>query len=114
MASVARDGDVSPTAGTGTFGTAATGTWTPGPVTYTAYAKLTSDGAKAISGAQCTFSFAGSDSSGTAVAGQSTVTLPAGPTKLQRGEAGVVVSGDLANDSYGNTLTASSTAKLAE
>jgi hypothetical protein len=110
--SVAREGDVSATPGTTPYTGAAKGEWTAGTVTYTSYEKVVSGGAKAISKAECTFSFSGSTSGGSAVSGTETVTLEAQPTKLQKSDAGVIVDGDSATGTFGNTLTASSGEKL--
>jgi len=108
----AREGDVSATVGTTPFTGADKGTWTAGPITYTTYDRLTSNGTKAISEAECTFSFAGTNSSGATVTGTETVTLSARPTKLQKGASGVLVNGDSASGDYENTLTASASQKL--
>jgi hypothetical protein len=112
MAKVTRQGDVSATPGTTPFSGAQSGTWTAGTISETAYDKVVSGGAKAISQAQCTFSFTGANSSGATVTGSETVTLSAGATKLQKGAAGVIVDGDSATGTYGNKLTASGGPKL--
>ena len=109
---VARQGEVTATAGTTPFTGADNGTWTAGPVSYTAYAKLKRGGTGVIHRASCLFSFSGANSSGTAVAGTSTVTLTAGTTKLQKGVSNVLQNNDEASDSYGNKLKASSSEKL--
>jgi hypothetical protein len=110
---VAREGDVSATPGVIRYPRATVGTWQPGTVTYTTHPKLRSRGAKAISQAQCPFTFLGTDSSGTAVKGDETVTLDAATTKLQGRESGVITDGDSVTSTYGNRLTAVSDAKLA-
>ena len=112
MASVAREGDVTPTVGATPYTGAQQGTWTAKAVSYTAYAKLVAGGARAISQAQCEFDFAGTNSSGGAVTGSETLTLSARATTLQHGAAGVILDGDSTASSYGNTLTAGSAAKL--
>ncbi|RUN74795.1 hypothetical protein EJC47_19765 [Sphingomonas sp. TF3] len=109
---VAVEGDVSPSPGTTPYSPAVSGAWSPGAVTYTKYDKLTVGGAKTVWQAKCTFSFAGSDANGVAVAGTSNLTLTAGSTKLQGGSSNVLLNGDTANDSYGNTLTVNAAGKL--
>jgi hypothetical protein len=107
--SVATVGDVSATPGTTPYTGADSGAWTAGPISYTSYVKVASGGAKAISEARCTFSFSGANSSsGATITGTETVTLRAGPTKLQKGEAGVIVDGDSETGSFGNKLSAAS------
>ncbi len=112
MAKVTRQGDVSATPGTTPFTGANSGAWTAGTISETAYDKVVSGGANAISQAECTFNFSGANASGTAVTGSETVTLSAKSTKLQQGAAGVLVAGDSATGTFGNTLTASSGPKL--
>lgn len=109
---VARVGDVSATPGTLPFTGAKTGTWTPGPVSYTSYTALRAAGAAAISEARCLFDFKGTTEGGSPVTGAETVVLRAGPTTLQRGAAGVVLHGDSATGQFGNRLAALSTAPL--
>ena len=103
---------MSATPGTAPFTGADTGAWTAGTISFTSYDKLLSGGRKAISQAECTFSFTGQSSSGATVTGSETVTLSAQATKVQKGAAGVIVDGDSATGSFGNTLTAASSGKL--
>jgi len=110
--SVARFGDVFPTPGATPFTGAQSGTWTAGAVAYTSYEKLVSGGANVISEARCTFNFTGANSSGATVTGTETVVLSAESTKLQRGASNVILDGDSATGEFGNTLAASSGAKL--
>jgi hypothetical protein len=113
VAKVARQGDVSATPGTAPYTGATSGAWTAGTISDTPYDKIVSGGKKAISEAQCTFSFSGvNDGSGATVTGSETVTLSAKQTKLQKGAAGVIVDGDSATGTYGNKLTASGGPKL--
>src|SRR5687768_10897784 len=92
-------GDVSATPGQKLFEGASSGAWTAGSITNTSYAKLKDAGTNVLSGASCTFTFAGS-SGNTAVSGMSTVTLSAKPTKLMHSQGGVLVDGDSATDAY--------------
>jgi hypothetical protein len=112
VANVARQGDVSATPGTTPFTGATSGTWTAGTIGDTPYDKVVSGGAKAISEARCTFSFSGANASGSPVTGSETVTLSAKQTKLQKGASGVLVDGDSATGTFGNTLTALGGPKL--
>lgn len=107
---VARDGDVTATAGTSPYSGADSGTWTAEPVSYTTRSKVKA-GAAAISKAECTFSFSGK-SGNSQVSGTEKVELTAGSTKLKTGGGGVLVSGDSKTGTYGNKLEASSSAKL--
>jgi hypothetical protein len=109
---VARQGEVTATAGTTPYTGADSGTWTPGSINSTAHTKLKRGGTSVIRQASCLFSFSGANSSGTAVAGTSTVTLTAGTTKLQKGVSNVLQDGDEASDSYGNKLKAITSGKL--
>lgn len=110
MPSVAVAGNVVPTPGSDvTFGGKAdSGSWSVGSVTVNAYAKLTVGGSAAvIHEARCTFTFLGSKTAGpvtTAVGGTSTVTLRASTTVLQKGLSNVLLDGDEAHDSFGNSL----------
>lgn len=111
--SLATQTDVIATPGTMPFTGAQSGTWTAGPITVTPHPHIQADGAPVISGAACTFSFAGVNSGGTAVTGQDPVTLPAGATKLRDGPATLLVNGDQATGAFGNMLQVTSAHKLA-
>jgi len=103
---VGKVGDTAATVGTGMYGAAASGSWTAGPVTETAYALPTIGGVATIHAASCTFSFSGVQSDGTTpVTGTSPVTLTAATTTLQKGSTFVLRDGDAFSDTYGNTLT---------
>lgn len=106
--SVATEADVKTQAGTTPMQPAAGGTWTPGPVTVTKYAKLKTGGQPAISEAQCTFTFSGNAPNGAPVTGTEPITLSAaalGRTKLQGAEQQVLRDGDRSNTSlYGNEI----------
>lgn len=82
------------------------GAWTAGAVSETSYPKLAVEGVKVIHEARCTFSFSGGDtaSNGAPVSTNSTVTLRAGTTLLQKANSKVLVNGDNASDSHGNRL----------
>jgi hypothetical protein len=113
--SVAAEGDVTPILGTIPFTGAQSGTWTAGEITPTAHADLQVGGAAAISGASCTFSFKGVNSSGATVTGQEIVTLTAGATKLHVGTNAVLMDGDEATAGpagFGNKLQVTSSRKL--
>lgn len=82
------------------------GAWTPGPVVYTYANKIAVDGNKVVTKAECTFTWAGSPPPpGCKVADISTVTLNPGTTILKDNNTDLLVMGDTASDSYGNTLT---------
>jgi hypothetical protein len=119
--SVAVEGDVTATPGTvlstktaaGSGSSAPAGTWTAGPVSYTSYSTLKAGGVKVIWKAECTFSFSGTNTSGTAVTDEEKVTLTASTKLLQKGQNNVLVNGDTkASPVYQNTLRASTTGKL--
>jgi hypothetical protein len=103
---VATSGDVHATAGP-KHGTVM-GTWTPGPIVEVPYPFLTVGGVAVLHQASCLFAFAGSDSS----TAQSTVTLTAASTVLQKSTASVLRNGDTNADADGNTLTATATGTL--
>lgn len=113
---VAKQGDVSATAGTTVHETATTGSWSAGPVTPVPYAFLTIGGTPVVHEASCVFTFNGSnDSSGTPVTIGPipvTVTLTAASTTLQKGTTFVLRDGDSTQDSYGNKLEASAANNL--
>ena len=112
LKSVAVQGDASASAGSAMYTGATSGSWTAGPVTETKYDVLTSGGKKVIYKAECSFSFVGENSGGSAVTGESSVTLEASGTGLQGGSTFVLVDGESANDSYGNTVSVSASAIL--
>ncbi len=102
------EGEVRATAGAGLPAAAASGAWTPGPVTYTTDKRLVIAGKPAVKSASCTFTFAGVAKAGTpppAVADSSTVTLSAKPSLLRTG-TDLLRDSAQAQDSYGNTLAA--------
>lgn len=111
---VAVTSDVAATAGTGLYTGAAKGTWMPGPVTVSTYAKLTIGGAAAAWQAKSTFAFAGfgPTPAETPISGTSTVTLSASTKKLQGRASHVLVNGDEKSDSYGNKVKVSASGKL--
>ncbi|EKV27256.1 hypothetical protein C882_1758 [Caenispirillum salinarum AK4] len=78
----------------------------------TSYAALTVAGTEVIHKAECTFSFLGENSGGSAVTGSSTVTLTADAQPLQGGLAGVLVDGNQDSDGYGNTLSVTASGVL--
>jgi hypothetical protein len=110
--SVACQGDVSATPGTVPFTGAQSGTWTAGEITTTPHPILRVDGAAVISKASCTFTFTGTNSSGSLVTGQEAVTLTAGATVLRAGPDTVLVNGDQAAGIFGNKLRVTSIRKL--
>lgn len=111
--SVVTEGGVTATPTTSLFTGAQSGKWTAGTISYGTDAKLRVGGAKVIHTASCTFSFAGANASGTAVAGTEAVELKAKTTLLQKGGPKVIVDGDSASGStYGNKLQAASSKKL--
>ena len=81
-----------------------TGAWAAVKVVETTDPKLTVGGDAVVHKATCTFTFTGSKGN-TAVADTSTVTLSPHRTTLESGQAAVLLDGDSANDSFGNTLT---------
>lgn len=108
---VAADGDVTATVGTKPFTGADSGQWTAGAVICTPYPRLRS-GAAVIYQATCTFQFAGK-AGNSPVTGAEIVTLTADRgAKLQRGQQGVLRSGDVAQGKFGNKLIASSSRRL--
>jgi hypothetical protein len=114
--SVAVDGDVSATAGTAFYTGATSGTWTAGPITATTYENLESGGKKVIWKAECTFSFTGENSGGSAVTGTEKVTLTATTKLLDPGQH-VLVDGDSktggdAPPTFDNKLTVSAAGPL--
>jgi hypothetical protein len=116
MPAVAVAGDIVATAGSDTTfgGTADTGAWSAGQVTVVDYAKLTIGGQHpVVHEASCTFTFNGSKTAGgatTAVTGSSTVTLRASTTVLQKALSNVLLVGDEARDSFGNSVSVGSAA----
>ena len=75
------------------------GTWTPGGVEYETYDHLTIGGQPVIHGASCTFTFAGTTSKP-----PDKVVLSASASRLQGGQAHVLVDGDSATGLAGNQL----------
>ena len=111
MKPVAREGDASAAAGKTPYTGATSGTWTPGSVTETTADRASSDGAKVVTQAKCSFSFSGTNGT-SAVTGSSTVTLSPGSLLLSIDGATPLVDGDSAKDSFGNTVSVSSSAIL--
>lgn len=110
---VAVDGDANASAGSKNFVDTATGSWTAGPVTVSAYDQLSAGGTKVIYKAECSFTYQGSDnSSGATVPGESSVTLEASGTTLQGGDTFVLVDGDSAEDEFGNKIEVSASSPL--
>jgi hypothetical protein len=88
-------------------GKADTGTWTAGKVLETADSKLSVGGAAVLHQAACTFTFVGTKGqppTQTAVNDSSTVTLGPKKTTLQASQTAVLLDGDSAEDSFGNTV----------
>lgn len=117
--SVAVDGQVQALPGEQPYPPADEGVWTAGPVQYETHAKLKVGGQLAIVKATCTFAFFGTKkspppaASTVPVTGNSLVELKvARPTKLKESGEGMLLSGDKAEDGYGNTLTAQTTKNL--
>ena len=114
--SVAAKDDVSATPGAVPFTGADQGTWTAGEINAPGHPEFQMGEAAVISEASCVFSFQGSNSgTGAVVAGQETVTLTSGTTKLHVGQVTVLVDGDEAtgDGGFGNKLTVTSSRKLA-
>ncbi len=88
------------------------GTWTAGTVSYSSYARLKAP-AVVIWKAECTFSFSGATSGGSAVTDSETVTLTAGSTVLQHGANGVLLDGDQTQGPLGNSLSVDATGIVA-
>jgi hypothetical protein len=101
MPSVGVTGEVVATASTATTFGGVSGAWTAGPVTETAYPKLTVGGATVIYEATCTFTFSGGPPPTTSA---SVVTLRASATPLQGGLSNVLRDGDAKVDTNGNRL----------
>jgi hypothetical protein len=111
--SVAVEADVKATVGAKNFSDNATGTWSAGTVTHKTYPKLKVGAKAVIYESSCTFSYSGADnSSGATVTGSSTVTLTATNKLTQKRANFVLVNGDSANDSFGNTLKVEATGFL--
>lgn len=107
MARVATKGTAKASASSDTLdnGNADTGKWTAGTVQETADSKLSADGAAVLHQAECTFTFAGTlGKPPKPVGDSSTVTLRPNRTTLQAGQTAVLLDGDSAHDSFGNTL----------
>ena len=82
------------------------GAWTAGPIIYTYGSKITVDGNKGVTKAECTFIWAGSPPPPPCkVSDTSNVTLsPPSSTKLTDNGKNLLRLGDIAQDSYLNTL----------
>jgi hypothetical protein len=113
MARVATKGTVQATASSDQKdnGKADTGAWTAGEVTETTDPKLSVGGAAVVQQATCTFSFNGSKgpppSPPAVIKDSSVVTLSPQQTTLQGGQTAVLLDGDSASDTFGNTLKVS-------
>jgi hypothetical protein len=111
MARVATKGTVQATASIDQAdnGKADTGKWTAGEVGETTDPKLSAGGAAVLHQATCTFSFTGSKGSSppVTITDSATVTLSPQQTTLQGGQTAVLLDGDSAQDSFGNTLKVS-------
>lgn len=107
MSAVALQGDVQATGGAVPFPPATvTTSWVPGPITYTLAKYIQVDGVAAVVKATCTFAFTGLNVL-VPVSGTSTVSLePQAPTFLNDDGDDLLKNGDVAVDSYGNTLQA--------
>lgn len=89
------------------------GAWTAGPVTETAYPKLSVNAKGVIHQARCTFTYSGVDASSAPVGPlTSTVTLSAATTILQKGVSNVLRDGDTRSDIHGNKLEVRASGKL--
>ena len=97
----------SPKAGVG-----GSGTWTAGTVTYKSYAKLKAPG-EVIWKAECTFTFSGANSAGSAVTDSERVTLTATATVLQHGSNGVLLDAEQEQGPLGNRLTVTASGHVA-
>ncbi|MGW0411248.1 hypothetical protein ACWDZX_08115 [Streptomyces collinus] len=107
---VARGG-VSAMAGAAPLKGADSGTWSAGTVAETPSSRVTVGGSPVLHQASCSFTFTGKAGQ-TVVGGASTVTLTATAGGLLADGKGVLLDGDSAQDEYGNTLTAGSSAAL--
>lgn len=105
---VALESMITAIVGTVPYPPAVSGSWTAGTIINTKVIKLSVDGNKVVKKAECTFTFTGVDSIGNPVSGSSKVTLNASTTVLTDNSDNLLVLGDSANDSYGNTLIVSS------
>ena len=113
-------GDVTATAGT-TFPytlngapVADSGTWQPGPITYSSYAEFEVGGGPVIWKATCTFTLAGGKLGNSAATASETVTLEADPHPMQAQANSVLVDGDTAtNLASGNKLVVAASSTLA-
>jgi hypothetical protein len=111
--SVAVTGEVVATPGTTPFtGANPGGSWTAGSISMQTYGKLTIGDQPVMHGASCTFSFSGTTGTGAPISGSEVVTLTAGTTVLQKGQSGVLVQGNSATGTFGNTLAVQTARKL--
>ena len=80
----------------------------PGPVTYTAYSKVSVNGVSVIYEARCTFTFTGVGPApaNNPVSGTEDVTLSAGDTAVNGSQSSVLLDGDSETGTYGNQLQA--------
>ncbi|MEU8471616.1 hypothetical protein AB0F30_27540 [Streptomyces sp. NPDC029006] len=104
-------GGVSATVGTSPFKSADSGTWTAGAVVETPSSLVTVGDSPVLHQASCVFAFVGKAGQAP-VSGASTVTLTATAGGLLADGEGVLLDGDSAQDEYGNTLKAGSSAAL--
>ena len=109
--SVAREDDVSATAGTKLATGADSGAWTAEGVTVATTALVTSDGREVVLEATCTFTFKGKSGNSTMTA-SSTLTLKPGSRTLHVGDVAPLVDGDRIQDVFDNTISVSSDALL--
>ncbi|MEV1289100.1 hypothetical protein [Micromonospora sp. NPDC049679] len=118
MKAVARAGDAAATASGRTNypndkAPTATGAWAAvGPVAETPVTVAGADGKRVIRSASCTFTFTGTlTSNGNAFTSPpSVVTLSPGTRTLKVGGSDPLVDGDETSDSFGNTVSVTSTA----
>jgi uncharacterized Zn-binding protein involved in type VI secretion len=106
MSNIALDGDVIAIPGTVPYPPAVSGAWIPGPVIYTSYPNVKSNGRPVIYEARCTFTFTGVGPApaNNPVSGTEDVTLQASSTSVNDGQSSVLLDGDSETGSYGNQL----------
>ena len=103
-------GDTSATPGGSAGPEGSVGVWTPGAVSESSYTQMTNHGPDVIHKAECTFRYVGAKSNPGDTTAESTVTLSASATVLRVDGGGVLLDGDTAQDSWGNTLSVSASA----
>ncbi|MCF2872543.1 hypothetical protein L0664_15815 [Octadecabacter sp. G9-8] len=103
-------GDTSATAGGPAGPDGSAGAWTPRTVSESSYTQMTNHGPKVIFEAECTFDYLGTKTNTNDTVGDSTVTLTASSSVLRVDGGDVLLDGDTAQDSWGNTLTVSASA----